>query len=158
MSSQTLPGRPPVNHSCHYQRVTVTQLQFNLPHKCSFQPYKGSKCGGSSPSFSESQRKQQQRAPLTRAPQQRSCLSPATNSINSGSHCASRHILIQSSQPHHEKGTNGIYTSSIREGRPPAQCRTARKGLQHRVNHSVIPKLLSAPRLNVLKFVLSPWL
>lgn len=74
--------------------------------------------------------------------------------LNSGSLCAylvpNRHILIQSSQPPHEKGTNSIYTSSIRtglrEGRPPAQCRTARKRLQHRVNHSIIPKLLPAPK------------
>lgn len=69
--------------------------------------------------------------------------------LNSGSQCASRHILIQSSQPPHEKGTNSIYTSSIRtglrEGRPPAQCHTARKRLQHCYPQTPLcPKALNA--------------
>lgn len=134
--------------------MTATQLPFNLPHKCSFQPYKGSKCGGSSPSVSECHRGSNSRGcgshmlPNTRA------ASDLPQTLNSGSHCAclvpNRHILIQSSQPPHEKDTNSIYTSSIRtgfrEGRLPAQCRTARKRLQHRVNQSIIPKLLPAPK------------
>lgn len=151
MLSQTLPGRPPVNHSCHNQRVTVTQLPFNLPHKCSFQPYKGSKCGGSSPSVSESHRGSNSRGRRSHVLPNTGAASHLPQTLNSGSQCAYRHILIQSSQPPHEKGTNSIYTSSIRtglrEGRPSAQCRTARKRLQHRDNHTIIPRLLSAPRL-----------
>lgn len=112
------------------------------------------KCGGSSPRVSESHRGSNSRGRCSHVLPNTQAASDLPQTLNSGSLCAylvpNRHILIQSSQPPHEKGTNSIYTSSIRtglrEGRPPAQCRTARKRLQHRVNHSIVPKLLPAPK------------